>query len=352
MSHVHRPNGHHDKNHIKPADRKKLLKSDKWSYVNIAITKDELDTYFDFLNDAVVLRAGAVGLPLMTTSGIYGPIYPKERVRFNQEAKNVVEKTGKGGKEKSVIEELKHLKKTAKMPSDNRALLVDAKWVSGAEGGALPNVGKSANVFGATGSLFINNPDLNFPVLEPGDKGYHETLAYYGAKILNKGEEFFMGFDKVLFGMEYNTVLPGYITDYVMQEWGGGGLFVETHPFPHIWFPHPTTAEEKATNVCRILLGRVIPAKKSETKLINKDENKCLEIQPDPVTPQYHFTVFKVPTDGAALLVDECTIHNDSFCNGRQVVFVANTHANTVAMRETAAYKNLRVSDWTPPAKK
>lgn len=351
MCHVHRPNGHHEKNHITPAEREKLLKSERWSYVRLGVSEAVLDEYFDFLNDAVVIRSGAVGLPLMTTSGIYGPIYPNERVRFNQDAHNVVEKTGEGGDGKSVIEELKRLKKTTGMPTENRALLVDAKWVSGAEGGALPSVGKSANVFGATGSLYINNPDLNFPVLSPDDEGYHETLAYYGAKILNKGEEFYMGFDKVLFGMEYNTVLPGYINDYVMEEWGGGGLFVETHPFPHIWFAHPTTPEERASNVCRILLGRVIPAADCETELINKDENRCLEIRPDAVTPQYHFTVFNVPTDGSALLVDECTIHNDSFCNGRQVVFVANTHANTVAMRETAAYKNLRVSDWTPPAK-
>ncbi len=352
MSHVTRLRGNQEPK-ITPAQQKKILQEERWQYVHLGISKEVLNENFNFLNSAVVIRSGAVGIPLMTTTGIYGPIYQKERVRLVQGADNVVEKVPGGqGSGRSLLKELKHLKKTAKAPKDGRALLVDAKWVSGTEGGILPNVSPSANVFGVTGSLYINNPELDFPVVDHRDKDFDATLAYYGAKMLKKGESFYMGFDKAIFGLEYDTTLPGYIADYALQSWGGGGLFVETHPFPHIWFPNPQTPEEKASNVCRILLGRVIPAKASETALINKNENACADIAPNAVQPQYHFTVFRVPTDGHALAVDECTIHNDSFCNGKQVVFISDTHANTVALRETAPYKNLRISDWEKPAKK
>ena len=88
------------------------------------------------------------------------------------------------------------------------------------------------------------SPDIDFPVIESHDPLFDETLKYYGAKLLQPGEAFNMGYDKPIFGMEYDTRLPGYIQDYVMQDFGGGGLFVEHHPFPHIWFPNPTEEEK------------------------------------------------------------------------------------------------------------
>ena len=353
MSHVHRPEGHSKKKKYTPEEREKIMKEERWSYVHLGISQTVLDEHFDFLNAAVVIRSGAEGIPAMTTSGIYGPIYEKERIRLNQGADNVVERVSDHTEDrKSLLEELKELKKKHEAPQEARALTVDAKWVSGSDGGALPSVGKSSNVFGSTGSLYINNAELDFPIVDMSDEEFETTLGYYGAKLIQPGESIYMGYDKVIFGMEYNTKLPAYIQDYVMQPWGGGGLFVETHPFPHIWFPHPQTQEEKATNVCRILLGRVIPYKSSETAEINVDENKCSDIAPNPKRPQYHFTVFKIPTTGYAVAVDECTIHNDSFCNGKQVVFLANTKANTVAMRETSPYTNLRISDWVKPDSK
>lgn len=77
-------------------------------------------------------------------------------------------------------------------------------------------------------------------------------------QLLKPTEEFYMGYDKLCSEWNMTLLYLGYIQDYVMKPYGGGGLFVEHHPFPNIWFPNPT-ASETSTNLCRILLGRVIP---------------------------------------------------------------------------------------------
>ncbi len=345
MSHVYRRRQRSSEEVISPKEREKILKERKWQYVKKRPDKRILDTYFEFLNDAVVIRSGAEGIPLMTTTGIYGPIKEGQTVQLHLGEDSVVSVVAdKPNKKDSLLEELKKLKKNAKPPKKDTSVVVQAKWVSGKDGGGLPSVGASSNVFGATGSLLVNETNVDFPVLDIDHKDFHETLHYYGAKLLKPKESFYMGFDKPLFGMEYDTSLPGYIKDYVMKSYGGGGLFVEHHPFPHIWFPNPNK-EERETNICRILLGRIIPKNKKENEKINKYENKCLEIEGNQEKPEYHFTVFRIPSDGHAIAVDECSIHNDSFCNGKQVVFLADTSANTVALRETAPFKNLRITE-------
>jgi len=350
MSHVFRSPQQEGKKPISPEEQKQIMNEERWQYVRLGISDDTLNENFDFLNDAVVIRSGALGIPLMTTTGIYGPIEPHQTVRLQQSKSAVVKVVSEKPEKKTLLHELKDLKKNAKTPKKGNSLVVNAKWIAGTEGGALPTVGKSANVFGATGSLLVNASEVNFPVLDMYHKDFHETLAYYGAKLLKPNEPFFMGYDMPIYGMEYDTSLPGYVQDYVMETFGGGGLFVERHPFPHIWFPNPDE-NERATNICRILLGRIVPKSEKQTEKINKHENKCLEIEGDPITPEYHFTVFRIPTDGHAVAVDECSIHNDSFCNGKQVVFLANTLANTVALRETAPFKNIRISEAETPHK-
>jgi hypothetical protein len=57
------------------------------------------------------------------------------------------------------------------------------------------------------------------------------------------------------------------------------------------------------------------------------------------------FTTFRVPSDGSALAIRPDAIHNDSFTNGRLAVFVANTEANTVALRQTSPFTNISVKD-------
>lgn len=354
MAHIFNANRHAaDQPVYSEVDMEAIMNERRWQYVNRGVSDEVLRENFDFLNKGVVIRSGAEGIPMLTTTGIYGPIYPNETVQLHQSLHNVVEPfLTEEPQGISLLEELKLRRINAEEPKEDYSIKVQAKWVSGKDGGGLPDVGSSSNVFGATGSLLVNEPDIDFPVIESHDPNFDATLAFYGAKLLKPLEPFNMGYDKPLFGMEYDTRLPGYIQDYVMTEYGGGGLFVEHHPFPHIWFPNPTE-EEKSTNICRILLGRIVENTIGEIiddveSLI--DENICPDRMPaDPKKPLYHFTVFRFPSDGHALAVDECCIHNDSFCNGKQVVFLADTDANTVALRETAPFKNLRISEKEVP---
>lgn len=353
MSHIHKK----DDNDYTPEQRRQLLKEPRWQYAKDQVDHEVLDKYFKFLNQGVVTRGNAEGIPLMTTTGIYGPIGIHDKVQLHQGGDltvTVVSTVLEEDKEKHLLHKLKHLKAHAKAPQPDLCAKVHAKWISGKDGGRLPGVGGSSNVFGSTGSLLINETDIEFPVIDITHPKFHDTLAYYGAKLLEPKEEFYMGFDKPMFGMEYDTSLPGYIQDYVMKPYGGGGLFVEHHPFPHIWFPNPTESE-KNTNICRILLGRVIPENGEQSKEQKADYicdgDTCTLIVGEKANPEYRFTVFHIPLDGSAVAVDECCIHNDSFCNGKQVVFLADTKANTVALRETAPFENLRVAQVNSPLK-
>ena len=350
MSHIHKS----DNKHYTPEQRKKLLEEPRWQYARNQVNPEVLNQYFNFLNQGVVIRGNAEGIPLMKTTGIYGPIGTHDTVELHRGVKNTVKVVSQKpveNQEDHLLYQLKHLKAHARAPEPDLCAKVHAKWVSGADGGKLPNVGKSSNVFGYIGSLLINEPDIDFPVLDIHHPKFHDTLAYYGAKLLGKEEPFYMGYDKPIFGMEYDTTLPGYIQDYVMKSYGGGGLFVEHHPFPHIWFPNPAD-EEKDSTICRILLGRVIPengeqADEQKADYI-KDGDSCILITGKKSNPEYRFTVFEIPQDGSAVAVDECCIHNDSFCNGKQVVFLADTKANTVALRKTSPFEDLRISRVDP----
>ncbi|GEM_PF-1931721 len=354
MSSVRKKNKHYT-----PKEREELLQEPRWKYCRDQVAHDTLEKYFDFLNAAVVIRSDAAGIPQMTTMGIFGPIGIHDTVSLKIDAEqtvNYISHEPVEDRSKHLLHRLKELKAHARAPEPEHCSKVHAKWVSGKDGGGVPTVGASANVFGGTGSLFVNESFINFPVVRWDHPKFADITAYYGAILLQPNEPFYMGYDKEIFGMEYDTSLPGYIQDYVMQDWGGGGLFVEHHPFPHIWFPNPRAGEEDS-NICRVLLGRVIPENGEQ---LNEqrldyicDEDGCKLIAGKKENPEYRFTVFEIPSDqGYALAVDECTIHNDSFCNGKEVVFLADTKADTVALRETAPFQNIRIHDDLPKVPK
>ncbi len=335
--------------HYTPEEQKRILQEPRWQYARKQVDKNTLEQYFDFLNSGVVIRSDAQGIPQMTTNAIFGPIGVHDTVSLQIDLQQTViyhSHEPVKDKQKHLLYQLKELKKNTRAPEPEHCAIVNAKWISGKDGGGLPGVGKSANVFGATGTLIVNAPFLDFPVVRTDHPHFDKIAAYYGAKLLKPGESFYMGYDKEIFGMEYVTHLPGYIQDYVMEEWGGGGLFVEHHPFPHIWFPNPSPGEE-ASNICRVLLGRIIPENGEQLKEQELDylcnENECKLIAGKKDFPEYRFTIFEIPADGHALAVDECTIHNDSFCNGKQVVFISDTNADTVAMRKTSPFKDIRI---------
>ena len=323
MSHVFRTSYHEPVKETPEEELEKILEQRKWKTVEIKITHKDLLENIEFLNDAVVLRS-ANGVDLMTTTAIYGPIRPSTKVALTPGEGTGVRVVQENCVERSLIKQLDDLKSQAAEPKKGNAINVHANWVSSKDGGMLPNLDPSANVFGSTGSLYVNETAVVLPVLDVNHPDYHQTLAFYGGKLLAPKEEFCMGFNKILFGVEYKTKLPEYITDYAMSPSGGGGMFVEHHPFPHIFLPRPTEGGE----VCeaKVTLGHKV-------------------IDPANNIPQIIFTTFRVPSDGSALAIKPSTIHNDSFTNGRLAVFVANTAADTVAFRETSPFKNISVVD-------
>jgi len=305
-----------------------VMRELRWQTVKVAISRAELRDNFAFLNDAVVLRPGREGVPLMTTTGIYGPILPETRVVLTPGEGSGVSIVSRGKEETSLIDALVAAQASAGEPDDATSTLVRAKWVSAADGGGIGDLGKASNVFGGTGQLLLQQPEVGFPVVTPEDPRYHDTLAYYGGRLLKPGEDFYMGFDLPLFGMEYDGTLPDYVRDYELSTVGGGGLFVEHHPFPHIWLPRPTL-DGVVSCVSKITLGRNL-------------ENSPKE------HPRYRFTTFRVPADGSALTIKPDTIHNDSYTNGPETVFLADTKANTVALRQTAPFTDILLNDVTP----
>jgi len=323
MSHVFRTSYQEPTKTASDEELEKILSQPKWQTVDIKITHEDLVENIDFLNDAVVLRQGSECVPLMTTTAIYGPIRPSTKVALTPGEGTGVRLIEQNCVEGSLIRQLEDLERQAPEPKKANSITVRANWVSSKDGGTVPNLDSSANVFGSTGSLYVNEKAVVLPVLDVNHPDYHQSLAFYGAKFLKPEEEFCMGFNKILFGVEYNTSLPDYITDYAMSPSGGGGLFVEHHPFPHIFLPRPT---ENGRVFCeaKVTLGR---------KVQNPENN----------IPQIIFTTFRVPSDGSALAIKPSAIHNDSFTNGRLAVFLANTAADTVAFRDTSPFTNISV---------
>lgn len=311
------------------ADIDNDLKERKWKTVHVALHKPDFEKYFDFLDAAVVLRCSAEGAPLMTTTGLFGPINPGTTVRLTYGVGTGVEEVPATGHEPTLIERLKNLKHD-NTPGEKYSRTIDANWVSGKDGGGIPGLSSSSNVFGSTGSLFINQSDVVLPVLDHTHKAYKDTLAFYGGVLLKPNETFNVGFDMPLFGAEYDTRLPDYIRSYALQPFSGGGMFVEHHEFPHIFHPKPDEGKHVHCEA-KVTLGR---------KSVNFNPQK----------PQFVFTTFRVPSDGSALAILPGTIHNDSFTNGKLSVFVADvTHdkVDTVAFRDSSPYKNIRVEDVT-----
>lgn len=306
---------------------RKTMMQLKWRTVAVHIAEKVLTENFDFLNDAVVIRSGKEGVPFLTTTAIFGPIKPGNKVRLSAKAETGVEVLEEICRE-SLIDELDLLFKTTKYPGEAVCATVNACWLSAKNGGAIPGLSSSSNVFGSTGSLFVNQEQAELPVLDYVDSRYEEVLAYYGGKLLKPGESFALGFDHLLFGMQYDTRLPDYVDKYAMQPSGGGGLFVEHHPFPHIFWPQQD-ANGQVNCEAKIILGR-------------ESESSTRQ------NPKFTFTIFRIPSDGSAIVIRPNTIHNDSFTQGKLTVFLANTPADTVAWRKTAPYKDIHLTDVDP----
>ncbi|NOU49647.1 hypothetical protein HG263_03700 [Pseudoalteromonas sp. JBTF-M23] len=340
--------------------REAQMSESRWIDVTHGVKENNFVDNFTFLNNAVLSRY-AGDEQLMATTGIFGPITPGTLVHLNPFAqkvdpKNLVVQSNRApdGKKKDLVTELNELhdKNTNNTPCSAHALCVQGFWVADTDGARIPCLDGASNLFGGTGQLIISLigdgkgdeaqcdvQQLNFPLLHFGPSKesqdiYKNTLAYYGAKLLAPNEEFELGFTQDLWGIQYDQKLPQYVTDYQFAAQKGGGLFVEHHPFPHIWLPaQGIDPVFNRKTVSRILLGRRLD--------ITQEDGYYRTVQKQ----HYHFTMFEIPLDGSALAIRPQCIHNDSFTDGAQTVFLANTPANTVALRHSAPIQDMRAGD-------
>ncbi|MEC4087091.1 hypothetical protein [Pseudoalteromonas rubra] len=318
--------------------RAQQMKEPRWQYVTQGVSDADLDNNFEFLNGAVLDRKVGTHL-LQTTTGLFGPIRTGTIVHLDPNAANQVIQSDRAplNPEGDLITRLNQLHdvRTGKPPGADNALAVSGFWTAATDGAGIAGLDGASNVFGSTGQLILNpecageSVSLTFPLLRFGSTeqeqcNYLETLAYYGGTLLQPGEQFDLGFTQDLWGIQYDQKLPEYVTEYEFSPTKGGGLFVEHHPFPHIWLPATGIDPAfKEPTVSRILLGRRLNCS-HEDGYYRTVTNE-----------QYHFTVFEVPNDGSALAIRPQCIHNDSFTKGAQTVFLGNTAANTVALRQS-----------------
>ncbi|GAA6133675.1 hypothetical protein NBRC116188_04640 [Oceaniserpentilla sp. 4NH20-0058] len=321
--------------------RSKQMSETRWENINQGVSNQDLDNNFEFLNAAVLNRSADDEL-LLTTTGIFGPIRSGTIVSLDIDTNNLVVQSEQAptNPEATLIHRLNslHDERTGKPPAPTQALEVNGYWTAAVDGAGIVT-DKSANVFGSTGQLICDTDELKFPLLQYGSSEasqaeYLDALAYYGGTLIKPNEEFALGFNQDLWGIQYDQKLPQYITKYQFGAKKAGGLFVEHHPFPHIWLPaQGKDPVFKRETVSRILLGR---------RLDTSHEDPYFRTVG---TQKFHFTMFEVPVGGYALAIRPQCIHNDSFTDGAQTVFLANTPANTVALRQSMPITKMSAGD-------
>lgn len=163
--------------------------------------------------------------PLMTATRYYGTVEPGHEVSMSR-----------------LIGQFSH--KDAECPSPSgyvipQELRVSAQWHHrNIEHGTS---GRDASVFGSLGVFAVGNrhASIDFPLVNALSVP-PQFLQTYGAAVIPVEETFRLPKSKdkslaTLHVTEYtwknNT--NQYINNYVLQQQGGGGLFIETHPFFH-----------------------------------------------------------------------------------------------------------------------
>jgi len=195
---------------------------------------------------------------------------------------------------------------------------VKATWYTATE--ALENnikvvAGSSGNVFGRMGALLL--PD-NFEI--PTVTDTKENVKHYGLELIDNNSSLTVRSEQcdiVMMKYDYKSI---YKKDFLMQKHGGGGIFVETHQFPHIHIP--------LSNKCGgyIVIGKRL----SET--------------------EFNFTAFRIPY-GYALYTPANTIHGDGTLVGEYGLALADSNmisADTVLMynKNTKEMALNVVPDW------
>jgi len=201
------------------------------------------------------------------------------------------------------------------LPSDHtdihltvpQEITIQGKWKHRSKEMAVS--GRDASVFGGLGVLlvpqdfsYIDIPKMNALEVEPN------FLKKYGAELIPLDlpvplEDVEDPDLKNLYLVQYDFD-KDYIEQYVMKMAGGGGLFVETHPFPHVFTP------------------------------LSEDCGGAIILGKDLGKGKFTFAAFQIPY-GFTLKVDSNTIHGDSFFVGPYAIALTETErADSVLFRK------------------
>jgi len=216
--------------------------------------------------------------------------------------------------------DLSRKKPLLKANTDTPHVEVKAEWLDtqkALEKGVKVVHGGSANTFGGMGALLV--PD-GFSI--PTVTATEENVRHYGLQLIPNKQDFAVSSDEFQIVMMRYDYGKDYKKDFLMKKHGGGGIFVETHNFPHIHVP--------LSESCG---GYIVIGKQTENG-------------------KYHFTAFRIPY-GYALYTPSYTIHGDGTLVGEYALTVADSamcHADTVLMynKNSRSMAHKVVPDWKP----
>lgn len=174
---------------------------------------------------------------------------------------------------------------------------------------------RNASVFGALGVLLFDTPTLRIPKMNAA-KVPSTFLKKYGAKLIPFHKP--VKIDSTehpslrnLYLIEYNFNVQ-YVSDYVLKPNGGGGIFVETHPFPQLFTP------------------------------LSPQSSGALILGIHHGSDQYSFSAFKIPF-GYTMKIKSMAIHGDSFFVGPYAIALNETElADSVVMRQNTTHREIQ----------
>ena len=170
------------------------------------------------------------------------------------------------------------------------SVVVEAAWLNSIEAlrqKVKVTAGSDANVFAVEGAFLV--PD-GFTI--PTEEANPENVRYYGLQLIREGETLTVETDITdLVIMQYDYK-PIYKDEFLLQKYGGGGVFIETHDFPHIHIPTNSSCHGY------IVIGKKLSA------------------------TEFEFTAFSIPY-GCALYTPSNTIHGDGTLVGEYGIAVA-----------------------------
>lgn len=175
--------------------------------------------------------------------------------------------------------------------------------------------GGNANTFGGMGALLVPK-GFRIPTVTAST----DNVRYYGLQLIDSGSDFSVVSTRTPIALMQYDYTGDYKADFLMKTRGGGGIFVETHDFPHIHIP--------TSPACGgyIVIGKQVAA------------------------DEFRFTAFRIPY-GKALYTPSGTIHGDGTLVGEYALTVADPvliTADTVLIynRETLRMARGVVPDW------